>query len=482
MRRRRRTARRAGGRRDPRRRRAAARARACGRSRGGRVAAVVGGEHEQVALGIEPLEPGRDRGVDRAQRAVEALDVLAVAVDLVGLDEVREDEAAVELVDQGRGRVDRLRVGGALVLVVDADAGEHLPDLADGVGRDAVGLQLLQVGAPGRRQREVLAALRALERPGLAPERARDHAADGVLALHDLARDGAGGVELGGRALVDVRGDLQHRVGGRVDDQVAGLQVLLAEVVDHRGAAVGLVAEHAAAGAVDQLLDDLLGEAVGIGAQGDRRDRPHQLPVAGDRVLARALRVQAAVDDGIGRGRDADERQRGAEPERAHHRQVEPAADLGDVPERVRPGVAVVGGVGQLARTAGVEHDHEGAPVHGRDSTCDVRPSRGPRVGVEVDVLQAVRREVGVELRGGDVGVAEHLLQAAQVAAAGEQVRRERVPERVRAHLRGQPRRARVALHDLVEALAGQPGPAVVEEQARLPAGRRRAWAGRAAR
>ena len=150
--------------------------------------------------------------------------------------------------------------------------------------------------------------------PGLAAERPRDHAPDGVLALHDLARHRAGGVELGGRDLVDVRGDLQHRVGGGVDDQVPRLQVLLAEVVDHGGAAVGLVAEHAAAGAVDQLLDDLLREAVGVGAQRHGRDRAHQLPVAGDRVLARALRVQPAVDDRVA-ARAA--RRRAAAPSRA---------------------------------------------------------------------------------------------------------------------------------------------------------------------
>src|SRR4051812_2772854 len=47
------------------------------------------------------------------------------------------------------------------------------------------------------------------------------------------------------------------------------------------------------------------------------------------------------------------------------------------------------------------------------------------RAGVrrEVDVFQALGREVRVDLRRGDVGVAEHLLNRAQVAAAGEQVR-----------------------------------------------------------
>src|SRR6188508_2454471 len=41
---------------------------------------------------------------------------------------------------------------------------------------------------------------------------------------------------------------------------------------------------------------------------------------------------------------------------------------------------------------------------------------------------------VGVELRRGEVGVAEELLDAPQIGAALEQVRRERVAEEVRVH------------------------------------------------
>src|SRR3712207_7789233 len=50
-------------------------------------------------------------------------------------------------------------------------------------------------------------------------------------------------------------------------------------------------------------------------------------------------------------------------------------------------------------------------------------------VRVEVHVLEAVGREVRVHLRRGDVGVPKHLLQRPQVAAAGEQVRGERVAQ-----------------------------------------------------
>jgi hypothetical protein len=85
-----------------------------------------------------------------------------------------------------------------------------------------------------------------------------------------------------------------------------------------------------------------------------------------------------------------------------------------------------------------------------------------------VDVLEALGRQVGVHLRRGDVGVPEHLLQGAQVAAAREQVGGERVAQRVRAHPPVEARGAGVALDDLVEALAGQARPAVVDEEVAL--------------
>ena len=242
----------------------------------------------------------------------------------------------------------------------------------------------------GRRQREVLAAVGAFERPRRAAERPRDHAADGVLARHDLARGGAGRIELGGRDLVDVRGDLQHRVRRGVDDQVAGREVLRAEVVDHRGAAVGPVAQDAAAGAVDQLVEDLVREAVRVRAQRARRDDAHQLPVAGDRVLARPERVQPPVDDAVRRRRHARQRHDVAEPEALQDRQVEPAGGLGDVAERVRARVAVVGRVGQLARPAGVDDDDEGS-LHG----CRLWQPRSPASQARAGPPRALGRRGG---------------------------------------------------------------------------------------
>src|SRR4051794_29410914 len=80
----------------------------------------------------------------------------------------------------------------------------------------------------------------------------------------------------------------------------------------------------------------------------------------------------------------------------------------------------------------------------------------GAGMGPEVDVLELLAGEVRVHLGRRDVGVSEHLLDCAQVAAAGEQVRGEAVAQRVRAHSTGEAGVAGMALDYFVEALAGQ--------------------------
>ena len=121
----------------------------------------------------QQLEPAADARVDLAQRAVEALDVVAVAVDLVGLDQVREHEPALERrAAAAVVSLERARVGRAGVLDVDPDAGEQLADLADRVDLDAGVLELLEVAARRRREREVAPAVGALEAPG-APSNGR---------------------------------------------------------------------------------------------------------------------------------------------------------------------------------------------------------------------------------------------------------------------------------------------------------------------
>ena len=67
----------------------------------------------------------------------------------------------------------------------------------------------------------------------------------------------------------------------------------------------------------------------------------------------------------------------------------------------------------------------------------------GPRMGPAVDVPDPLAGEMRVELRGGDTRMPEQLLDDAQVGAALEQVRRERVAQRVRADPVGEARAVR---------------------------------------
>src|SRR5688572_25165782 len=73
---------------------------------------------------------------------------------------------------------------------------------------------------------------------------------------------------------------------------------------------------------------------------------------------------------------------------------------------------------------------------------------------------------VCVELGGGEVGVTEHLLDAAQVGAALEQVRRERVAEQMRVHaVRVEPGFLGQAAEDQERPGTGQRAAARVQEE-----------------
>ena len=149
--------------------------------------------------------------------------------------------------------------------------------------------------------------------------------------------------------------------------------------------------------------------------------------------------------------------------------------------------------VGQLAGADAVEHADEGL-AHGVAPSPDVASPLGcrlgrerllsarlrlafrrrlgrrpapprPGVGGEVGLAQVLDRHVGVDLRRGHVGVAEHLLHAAQVGAGREQVGGERVTEAVRTHVAVERRALDVAPHEVVQPLPREGGAARVHEE-----------------
>ena len=205
-------------------------------------------------------------------------------------------------------------------------------------------------------------------------------------------------------------------------------------------------------------------EAVGVRRKRPLGDDAHHLPVARGRVHAEAALGQPAVDGrGVAARRAAAQRHDVAEPERLHGRHLEAAHGLGDVRERRRSGGAEVGRVGQVARPDGVQHDHA-CPWHRRTlSPGRVRLRAG--VGLEVGLAHVVGRDVRVHLGRLDAGVAEHLLHAAQVAAALEQVGGERVAQGVRRDVLVDAGVAGVVADELEDGLAGDALAAVVQEE-----------------
>src|SRR4051794_30680440 len=91
--------------------------------------------------------------------------------------------------------------------------------------------------------------------------------------------------------------------------------------------------------------------------------------------------------------------------------------------------------------------------------------SSGPRMGPAVDVPDPFAGEVRVQLRGGDTRMPEQLLDDTQVRAALEQMRRERVAQRVRTHPPFEPGARRGAADGGPCLLPGEPSSAVPEEQ-----------------
>src|SRR5262249_60420139 len=137
-----------------------------------------------------------------------------------------------------------------------------------------------------------------------------------------------------------------------------------------------------------------------------------------------------------------------------------------------------LGGSGRVSRSSITETDSIRFPTSSGSSwrrTVSTSGNSGmpqkllsemrPWVGLEVGLLELLPGEVRVELGGRQIGVPEHLLDRAEVATAGEQVSRKRVPQGVRAHPVAEARGLRVAQDDLVQTLPGQRTTPEVDEE-----------------
>ena len=321
-----------------------------------RIDAVIGTPEGDVARRELGQQPGNGV-VYLTQAGRKAGDVVAVPPDLVEIDEVGKQQAVTHLPQVAAAGGKPRRVVRGVIVDLDAALGEDLADLADADHRHAGVVQQVEIGRTGRRQREVAPSRGALEAARATGERPGDDAPDRVREAKDAARDRAPLVEELDRHDVFVAGHLKDGVGRRVDDRTSAAQVLLAELVEDRGARRRTVTQHAAPDGRAERFDHLRRKTVRIGRERHPQGQPHHLPVAGRRVLAGATLEQAPIRSP---GARLAQRQTHdpAQAQRGEVGQLDVAC-LEHVTKGVRAAIAVGFGVGRFSRPDAVEHAHQ---------------------------------------------------------------------------------------------------------------------------
>ena len=182
---------------------------------------MVGGENQQIAR-PHRLEQVGQAPVEILQAAVEVDRIVAVPPEHVGLDEIDEDQAGFQLLEQRLGLLDSLDVRLRRVGLVDVLAREDVGDLPDSVHFVAGFPDQRQVVGTFRLERKIVSVRSSLVVAGLARERPRDHASDRVLAGEELPGNPAPFVKLLERDRVLVSRDLEDGIRRRVDDPLVG--------------------------------------------------------------------------------------------------------------------------------------------------------------------------------------------------------------------------------------------------------------------
>ncbi len=218
------------------------------------------------------------------------------------------------------------------------------------------GIDEVEYGVGLGRERIVAPVGRAVEFPRLARKGTRYHARHAVFALEQGARFFAHFVKLGDRIYTGVAGDLEHAVGGGVDNGIPRANVFLAVILYDFGAGIWPVAQHFGPHGFFKGAYDFVGEPFGIYRERALSADAGDLPVAHDRVFARGtlggIAVRAAR---FCRGPAAFQRGQIEQPALCEVGNIQIGA-FGERKEGVRTGVAVKVGVGQLARSGAVKN------------------------------------------------------------------------------------------------------------------------------
>ena len=202
--------------------------------RRGRVVAVVGGQSTSRSSGAQRRAQVGQRAVELAQAAVVARGVVAVPVEHVEVSTRLAKMSPSSTSPQRLAAICSMPVG--VALGVDVDSSMPWPakmsrDLADADRRGCPAARSRrEVVRPRRREREVVAVVGARDRRRLVPTNGRAMTrptACGLVRISRAMRQTR--VQLVERHDLLVRGDLEDRVGRRVDDHLPVVHVLVAE-------------------------------------------------------------------------------------------------------------------------------------------------------------------------------------------------------------------------------------------------------------
>ncbi len=311
----------------------------------GRVAAVIRGDHEDVAF-LHLRQEGPEPVIELDQAVAVALNVAAVTPGGVEVDQIDKNQALIEHVHALIHVMHAVEV--ALIVDGPGDAltGEDILDLADAGNRQTRVLDVVHDGRFRRDEGEVAAVGGTREIAGLADERAGDDAGAGMFADEDLAGGAAVFIQQFRRDDALVRGDLEDAVRGGIDDEVAGLHVLLAEFLDDLGAGGDAVAKNAAARGFTEGLQNFFGEAVRISRHGIRADDAADFPMTDGGIFPGGEFLQTGNGTGgFLRGLITHHAFNIAEADGLHHGQFEAGDALRDVAKGVRIMIAKSGGI-----------------------------------------------------------------------------------------------------------------------------------------
>jgi len=287
--------------------------------------------------------------------------IAAMAVKGVKIHQIQKAEAGKFHVHRLQKLVHPVHVGDGAHMLRYAFAVVNIGNLADGDHLKAGVLQFVHHGAGEGLQGVIVTVGRPDKMPRGPDEGTGDHPAHPVFFVQgQLPADFANFVKLFKGDDFFMGGDLQNRVGGRINDERPRFHMFLPQLFDDRRPACRLVSDDLAAGSPLDFPDQFVGEAFGKHLKRGIDAEPHDFPVAGHRVfpggglLHFRIKSQRPL-----RLRDPFDFPDIAQSQLRHVRHVQPVHLFGDMPEGIGAGVVKFGRIGRLADPDRIHDDQK---------------------------------------------------------------------------------------------------------------------------